>query len=153
MSQEIKIGLAGLGNVGAGVYKNLQRNGDLLAERTGARFVVRKIAVHDTGKDRGFCVPAGLLTTDWNDLVNDPEIDVIVELIGGVEEASRLVSAALTAKKMVITGNKALLAEEGRELVALAEKEDVPLYFEAAVAGGIPIIKVVREALVGNNIQ
>ncbi len=153
MSQEIKIGLAGLGNVGAGVYKNLQRNGDLLAERTGARFVVRKIAVHDTGKDRGFCVPAGLLTTDWNDLVNDPEIDVIVELIGGVEEASRLVRAALTAKKMVITGNKALLAEEGRELVALAEKEDVPLYFEAAVAGGIPIIKVVREALVGNHIQ
>ncbi|MCB2081124.1 MAG: homoserine dehydrogenase, partial [Rickettsiales bacterium] len=117
------------------------------------RFVVRKIAVHDTTKDRGFCVPAGILTTDWNDLVNDPEIDVIVELIGGVAEASRLVRAALTAKKMVITGNKALLAEEGHELVALAEKEDVPLYFEAAVAGGIPIIKVVREALVGNHIQ
>ncbi|MGK0184554.1 MAG: homoserine dehydrogenase [Verrucomicrobiales bacterium] len=153
LSQEIKIGLAGLGNVGAGVYKNLQRNGDLLAERTGARFAVQKIAVHNLSKDRGFSVPDGILTTDWQDLIDDPDIDIIVELIGGVAEASRLVRAALKAKKMVITGNKALLAEEGHELVALAEKEDVPLYFEAAVAGGIPIIKVVREALVGNHIQ
>ena len=153
MSQEIKIGLAGLGNVGAGVYKNLQRNGDLLAERTGARFVVQKIVVNDPTKDRGFSPPDGVLTTSWRDLIDDPDIDVVVELIGGVAEASQLVRAALAAKKMVITGNKALLAEEGHELVALAEKEDVPLYFEAAVAGGIPIIKVVREALVGNHIQ
>ena len=101
LSQEIKIGLAGLGNVGAGVYKNLQRNGDLLAERTGARFVVQKIAVHDPSKDRGFTVPEGVLTTHWQDLVEDPEIDIIVELIGGVAEASRLVRAALMAKKMV----------------------------------------------------
>lgn len=153
LSREIKIGLAGLGNVGAGVYKNLQRNGALLAERTGARFVVRKVAVRDPGKERGFPLPAGMVTGDWQDLVDDPEIQVIVELIGGVDEASRLVRAALSARKIVITGNKALLAAEGRELVALAEKEDVPLYFEAAVAGGIPIIKVVREALVGNHIQ
>lgn len=153
LSQEIKIGLAGLGNVGAGVYKNLERNGALLAERTGARFAVQKIAVHDVTKDRGFTVPDGVLTTNWQDLIDDPDISIIVELIGGVAEASKLVRAALKAKKMVITGNKALLAEEGRELVALAEEEDVPLYFEAAVAGGIPIIKVVREALVGNHIQ
>jgi homoserine dehydrogenase len=153
LNNELKIGLAGLGNVGAGVYKNLERNGGLLSERTGADFVVKRIAVRDAAKDRGLCLPAGMVTTDWQELVDDPEIDIIIELIGGVAEASELVRAALVAKKVVITGNKALLAEEGRELIELAEQEDVPLYFEAAVAGGIPIIKIVREALVGNHIR
>ena len=152
MAATISIGLAGLGNVGAGVYKNLERNGDLLAERTGHRFDVVRVAVRDLGKARDVEVPAARLTTDWRDLVADPAIQVIVELIGGVTEAHELVKSALEAGKIVITGNKALLAEHGHELIALAEKMDVPLYFEAAVAGGIPIIKSVREALVGNHI-
>lgn len=153
MAATLSIGLAGLGNVGAGVYRNLERNGDLLAERTGHRFEVTRVAVRDPGKARDVEVPASKLTTDWRDLVADPEIRVIVELIGGVTEAHELVRAALEAGKIVVTGNKALLAEHGHELIALAEKMDVPLYFEAAVAGGIPIIKSVREALVGNHIQ
>lgn len=149
----VNVGLAGLGNVGAGVYKNLLKNGDLLSDRLGLILKVRRIAVRDLAKERGFDVPAELLTSDWRDLVNDPAIPIIVELIGGTGEAYELVAAALRAKKTVVTGNKALLAERGHELVALAEKNNVPLYFEAAVAGGIPIIKAVREALIGNHIR
>jgi homoserine dehydrogenase len=114
---------------------------------------VTRVAVRDLGKVRDVEVPASKLTTDWRDLVTDPKIQVIVELMGGVTEAHELVRSALEAGKIVVTGNKALLAEHGHELIALAEKMDVPLYFEAAVAGGIPIIKSVREALVGNHIQ
>ena len=149
----VYVGLAGLGNVGAGVYKNLLKNGDLLEDRTGVRIKVRKIAVRSPEKHTALSVPEGMLTTDWRELLNDPEITVIVELIGGVTEAHELVKAAISAGKAVVTGNKALLAEHGHELVALAESRDVPLYFEAAVAGGIPIIKAVREALIGNHIQ
>ncbi len=153
MSKTISIGLAGLGHVGAGVYKNLARNAGLLTERTGHHFAVTKVAVRDLSKPRDVTVPAAALTTSWHDLVDDPGTQVIVELIGGIEEAYELVREALEAGKIVVTGNKALLAERGRELIALAEEKDVPLYFEAAVAGGIPIIKAVREALVGNHIQ
>ncbi|MEZ5302607.1 MAG: homoserine dehydrogenase [Verrucomicrobiales bacterium] len=148
----IHIGLAGFGNVGAGVYKNLKKNAGLLRGRTGVELSIKRVAVKDPTKERGIELPAGLLTGDWRELVADPAIGVIVELIGGVTEAFELVKAALRAKKAVVTGNKALLAEHGKELIALAEEEDVPLYLEAAVAGGIPIIKAVREALIGNHI-
>jgi homoserine dehydrogenase len=150
---KVNVGLAGLGNVGAGVYKNLVRNGDLLADRMGVSLVVKKIAVRDLQKVRDVQVPPELLTSDWRELIDDPHIPIIVELIGGTTDAYHLVKAALEAKKTVVTGNKALLAERGHELVALAEANNVPLYFEAAVAGGIPIIKAVREAMVGNHIQ
>jgi homoserine dehydrogenase len=149
----VHFGLAGLGNVGMGVYKNLLRNGELVASRSGVRLNVRRIAIRDTARHTAAGVPAALLTTDWRDLLTDPEIKVIVELIGGTTDAYDLVKSAILARKAVVTGNKALLAEHGLELVALAEREDVPLYFEAAVAGGIPIIKAVREALIGNNIE
>lgn len=139
--------------MGAGVYKNLQRNGALLAARAGVHIVVKKIAVRDRAKHLAAGVPAELLTTDWRDLIADPQIRIVVELIGGIPEAYELVKSAILAGKTVVTGNKALLAEHGHELVNLAEEHDVPLYFEAAVAGGIPIIKAVREALIGNHIQ
>lgn len=148
----IQIGLAGLGNVGAGVFKNLERNRPLISQRTGADLQIKRIAVRDLTRSRDLSVPAELLTTDWRDLVQDPEIQVIVELIGGTTQAHELVCAALRAKKIVITGNKALLAERGQELFALAEECGVPIYFEAAVAGGIPIIQVLQEGLVGNHI-
>ena len=151
--KSVKIGLAGLGNVGAGVYKNLLKNADLLTGRVGTRIEVGKIALRDAKKDRGIEVPAELITTDWRDLVNDPNLPIIVELIGGTTEAYDLIKAAILARKTVITGNKALLAQHGMELVELAEAQNVPLYFEAAVAGGIPIIKAVREALIGNQIE
>ncbi len=152
-SKSVSIGLAGLGNVGAGVYKNLLKNAEILRDRVGAELRVAKVAVRDLNKARDCEVPAEMLTTDWRDLVNDPSIPIIVELIGGTTEAYELLKASILAKKTVVTGNKALLAERGNELIALAAEHDVPLYFEAAVAGGIPIIKAVREALIGNHIQ
>lgn len=152
-SKSVKIGLAGLGNVGAGVYKNLLKNIDLLTSRVGTRIEVGKIAVRDVTKARAFAVPPELITGNWQDLISDPNLPIIVELIGGTTEAYDLVKSAILAGKTVITGNKALLAERGMELVELAEAKNVPLYFEAAVAGGIPIIKAVREALIGNQIE
>lgn len=148
----IYIGLAGLGNVGAGVYKNLQQNGDLIRQRTGADIQVKRVIVRDLKRLREVSVPEEMLGTDWHDLIEDTDIQVVVELIGGTTTAYDLVCAALRAKKIVVTGNKALLAERGQELFALAEECGVPIYFEAAVAGGIPIIQVLQEGLVGNRI-
>ncbi|MDB6075179.1 MAG: Homoserine dehydrogenase [Verrucomicrobiaceae bacterium] len=149
----IRIGLAGLGNVGAGVYKNLQKNASLIEQRTGASLSVGKVVVRNIAKARDVEVPAELLTTDWRELISDPSLAIIVELIGGTGEAFELVSAALKAKKIVVTGNKALLAERGKELFELAEQCGVPIYFEAAVAGGIPIIQSLQEGLVANHIK
>lgn len=148
----IHIGLAGLGNVGAGVYKNLEKNGDLIRQRTGADIRVKRVVVRDLSRPRDVAVPTEMVSTNWQDLIQDDEIQVIVELIGGTSTAYDLVCAALRAKKIVVTGNKALLAERGQELFALAEECGVPIYFEAAVAGGIPIIQVLQEGLVGNRI-
>ncbi len=148
----IHVGLAGLGNVGAGVHKNLEKNRDLIRQRTGADIRVKRVVVRDPTRARDVQLPEEVLGTDWHALVEDPEIQVIVELIGGTTTAHELVCAALRAKKIVVTGNKALLAERGQELFALAEQCGVPIYFEAAVAGGIPIIQVLQEGLVGNRI-
>jgi homoserine dehydrogenase len=149
----IHVGLAGLGNVGAGVFKNLHANRDLIVQRTGADIRVKRVVVRDLSRSRDVQVPSDCVGTNWQDLISDEEIQVIVELIGGTTTAYDLVCAALRAKKIVVTGNKALLAERGQELFALAEQCGVPIYFEAAVAGGIPIIQVLQEGLVGNRIQ
>jgi homoserine dehydrogenase len=153
MSQSIGIGLAGFGTVGAGVYKNLAANGDLIAQRLDARFDVRRIAVRDIGKARDVGAPAELFTTRLDDLIEDESIRVVVELIGGIETPLAFVKKAIQAGKIVITGNKALLAEHGQEIFKLAREHRVPVFYEAAVAGGIPIIKVVREAFVGNRFE
>ncbi len=152
-SKQLRIGLAGLGNVGSGVYKNLLLNRHILQERTGAHLKVTKIAVRDPGRKRDVDVSPEMLTTEWRELIDDPQIDVIVELIGGDDEAFALITAALEARKVVVTGNKAVLAKHGKQLIELSEKQNTPLYCEAAVAGGIPIIKAVKEALVGNRID
>ncbi len=149
----LQIGLAGFGNVGAGVYKNLLKNRNLLEKRIGRALEVRRIVVRDPAKSRDVELPPGIVTTDLDSLINDDEIDIVVELIGGTERAFDLVKAALERGKTVVTGNKALLAERGKELFALAEEKRTPIYFEAAVAGGIPIIKTVQESLVGNHIE
>jgi homoserine dehydrogenase len=152
-SQAVRIGLAGLGNVGLGVYKNLEKNAGLLRERTGFKLEVTCIAVRDPKKPRDASVSKTRILNGWRDLVVDPEVDIVVELIGGTTEAFELVCSALRAKKPVVTGNKALLAERGQELFKLAEENGVPIYFEAAVAGGIPIIQTVQEGFVGNAIR
>jgi len=149
----LRIGLAGFGNVGAGVYKNLAQNADLLQQRTGHRLEVCRIAVRDPDKPRDVELPADLVTTNLDDLVNDHETDIIVELIGGTDTAFAFVKDSLRAGKAVVTGNKALLAEHGKELFEIADEQKTPIYFEAAVAGGIPIIKTVQESLVGNHVE
>jgi homoserine dehydrogenase len=114
---------------------------------------IRRIAVRDPAKAREGEVPPGLLTARLDDLIDDPEIDIVVELIGGIDDALGLVTRAIRAGKTVVTANKALLAVHGKDLFALAEERGTMIYFEAAVAGGIPIIKTVQESLVGNNIE
>ncbi len=148
--EKIGIGLAGFGTVGAGVYKNLAANRDLIAERSGAEFDVRRIVVRDLKKTRDVAAPAELFTTDLDTLLDDPEIKIVVELIGGTDAALNFVRRAIDSGKIVVTGNKALLAEHGPELFHLANEARVPIFYEAAVAGGIPIIKAVRESFVGN---
>ena len=150
------IGLAGFGTVGSGVWNTLERNGELITGRTGGgvRLHISKILVRDPAKARATKneAPADLFTTDWKALVADPAVEIVVELIGGTTDAFDIVAAALRAKKPVVTGNKALLAERGVELFALSKEFDTPIHFEAAVAGGIPIIKTVQESYIGNRI-
>ena len=150
--RQIGIGIAGLGTVGAGVYKHVAQNRALLTERLGLELVVRRAVVRDVHKPRVAGPPAGELTTRWQDLIDDPEVHIVVELMGGIEEPLALIRAAINAGKIVVTGNKALLAEHGREIFALAAEKKVPVFFEASTAGGIPIIKTIREALIANHI-
>ncbi len=151
--QTFGIGLAGLGNVGAGVFKHLTHNRALLRERLGHELEVRRVAVRDTAKARSVPVPAEMLTTDAASVLDDPAIQIVVELMGQKEESLRFMLGAIERKKTVVTGNKALLAEHGKEIFAAATEHKVPVFFEAAVGGGIPIIKSIREAFVGNHIQ
>ena len=150
--KQIGIGLAGFGVVGAGVYKHLVQNRELLTQRLGLELLVRRIAVRDLKKPRNVDAPAKLFTSRWHDVVDDPEVQVVVELMGGLEEARSLILRSIQAGKMVVTGNKALLAEHGKEIFDLASAKQVPVFFEAAVAGGIPIIQAVRESFVANHI-
>ncbi len=151
--QQFGIGLAGLGNVGAGVFKHLTQNRALLRERLGYELEVKKIAVRDPQRDRGITVPAELVTTRWEELLDDPAVQIVVELMGQQDESLRLILGAIERGKIVVTGNKALLSRHGREIFEAATRHKVPVFFEAAVAGGIPIIKAIREAFIGNHIQ
>jgi homoserine dehydrogenase len=152
--KKIGIGLAGFGTVGQGVYKHLEANRVLMSERLGGlEMEVCKVLVRDASRTRPVRVDPALLTTDWRELVEDDRVRIVVELIGGLEQARELVLAALKRGKIVVTANKALLAEHGHEIFAAAEEHDVPVLFEAAVAGGIPIIKAVQEGFIGNHIE
>ena len=152
MTRTVNIGLIGAGTVGGGVVQALKRNGALMASRLGVRLRVTRVAVRSLRKKRDFKVPQSALSTDWREVVNDPKVDLVVELIGGTTTAKDVVLAALRAGKPVVTANKALLAFHGEKLFAAAEKSGANLYYEASVAGGVPIIKVIREALVGNRV-
>lgn len=150
--RQVNLGMIGGGTVGGGVYEAIRRNGALMASRLGVSLTVRRIAVRDLKKARAVKFPAGLLTTDWHSVVSDPQVDLVIELVGGTTVARQVVLAALKLGKPVVTANKALLSAHGEELFAAAQKHGTNLYYEASVAGGIPIIKVLREGLIGNRI-
>jgi homoserine dehydrogenase len=146
--KEFKVGIIGFGTVGAGVADNILRNGDVIAKRIGIKPILAGIADLDIETDRGVNIPKELLTTDGFGLIDN--VDVVVELVGGTTIAKKFILAALEKGKPVVTANKALLALHGEELFAAAEKSRADIYYEASVAGGIPIIKSLREGLVGN---
>ncbi len=154
MTRPLSVGVAGLGTVGAGVLKLLRDNADIVAARAGRPIAVTAVSARDRSKDRGVPVSGLRWYDDPVALASDPGVDVVVEVIGGSEGPARaLVEAALAAGKPVVTANKALLAVHGAALAAMAEERRVPLAFEAAVAGGIPAIKAVREGLSANRIS
>jgi homoserine dehydrogenase len=154
MSRPLSVGVAGLGTVGGGVLKMLRDNADIVTARAGRPIAVTAVSARDRSKDRGFSVTGLRWYEDAVALAADPAVDVIVELIGGSEGPARaLAEAAIAAGKPLVTANKALLAVHGAELAAAAEERGVPLGFEAAVAGGIPVIKALREGLSGNRIS
>ncbi len=150
--QQVNLGIVGGGTVGGGVFQALQRNGRLMASRLGVKFNVVKMAVRNVRKRRAVKIPAPLLTTDWLSVVNDPRVSIVVELMGGTSIARTVALTALRSGKPVVTANKALLSAHGEELFDVAQQYGTNLYYEASVAGGIPIIKVLREALIGNRI-
>ena len=153
MSELVRVGLLGCGNVGAALVDLVDRQRDAIAARTGLRLEITRVAVRNVEKARGVPLPAGALTHDSASLVADPDIDVVVEVIGGIEPARTLLLDALKAGKPVVTANKELLANMGVDLFEAAEAAGVDLLFEAAVAGGIPLIRPLRESLVGEPIQ
>ncbi len=151
--KQVNLGMIGGGTVGSGVFNALQQNAELIAARTGVRLVVRKVAVKAFDEPRPYAITPALMTLNWKDVVEDPEIQIVTELVGGTGIAKVIVLAALERGKAVVTANKALLSAHGPELFAAAKKAGTNLYYEASVAGGIPIIKTLREALVGNRFE
>lgn len=149
----IGVGLIGFGTVGSGMIKILRLNGQLIEERLGAPIILKKIADLDIDSPRPVQVEKGILTTDVKEIFDDPEISIVVELIGGYEPAKTFILKAIEKEKHVVTANKALLAAHGHEIFSAASERNVDIGFEASVGGGIPVIKAVREGLVGNHIQ
>src|SRR3954452_21348906 len=152
MNASVRVGVLGCGNVGGGLVQLLTTDADAIETRTGVRLELTRVAVRNTAKERGVVIPDGILTHDAEAVVNDPDVDVVVEVIGGIEPARSFILDALKAGKPVVTGNKELLANVGAELFEAAHAAGRDLLFEAAVAGGIPIIRPLRESLAGEPI-
>lgn len=151
-SLKIGVGLLGCGNVGSALAQILIEGGEDITRRTGISFDLRKVAVRSPAKDRPVVLPDGVFTDDAWDVVNDPSVDVVIELMGGIEPARGLITRALELKKPVVTANKELMANVGSDLIALAEQHGIDLLYEAAVGGGIPLIRPLRESLAGERI-
>ena len=153
MMKPIRVGILGIGTVGGGTYTVLKRNQEEIARRAGRGIVVTMIADRDLDRARGFAEGGVTVTDNALDIVNSPDIDIVVELIGGTTIAKDLILSAIAQGKHVVTANKALLANHGTEIFAAAREKGVMVAFEAAVAGGIPIIKALRESLTANRIE
>ncbi|GJL56253.1 MAG: homoserine dehydrogenase [Nitrospirales bacterium] len=152
MKSKITVGMIGLGTVGCGVAKVLYGNAALIAKRVGAPIELVRIADLDITTDRGLAIPDGVLTTNAQSVLEDPAIDIVVELIGGYDPAKRFILKAIAKGQSVVTANKALLAVHGEEIFHAAASGGVDLGFEASVGGGIPIIKALTEGLVANDV-
>lgn len=151
--KNISIGLIGLGNIGTGVVKLLKQNEKLIAQKLGAKLILKKIADINITSPRGVKIPKNLLTTDAREILNDPEISIVIELMGGYEPARTFVLTAIKNGKHVVTANKAMLATYGNDIFPAAQKKGVDIGFEASVGGTIPIIKTLKESLVANKIN
>ncbi|MET0663958.1 MAG: homoserine dehydrogenase, partial [Acidimicrobiales bacterium] len=151
--QRVRVGVLGCGNVGAALVGLIGAQGDVIEARTGLRLEVAKVAVRNMSRERPVELAEGVLTNDAGAVVDDPTIDLVVEVIGGIEPARELIVQAVKSGKPVITANKELLANHGAELFAVAEGASVDLLFEAAVAGGIPLIRPLRESLAGEQVH
>ncbi|MFP4069521.1 MAG: homoserine dehydrogenase [Opitutales bacterium] len=149
----IRIGLLGFGVVGQGVWKNIANNREALERRLGARLEISEVVVRDTAREREVAVPGERISTDASRVVDNAEIDIVCELMGGTGLALELTRRALEQGKIVVTANKALICEHGEELFAIARRTGGHYFYEASVAGGIPIIKTIREALVANRFK
>ncbi len=151
MKKKYKIGFLGLGTVGGGVYKHMTEKYATYTSRFAADYELSKICVRDLSKARAIDIDSALFTQEPLDIVNDPEIDIVCELMGGVDLAYDLTMKALANGKVVISANKAVICEYGKEILAQAKKYNTAYFFESSVAGGIPVIKALREGLVANN--
>jgi homoserine dehydrogenase len=153
MKNGIQVGLMGLGTVGSGVYKILQKNAEDIALRCGVPVTVKKVLVRNLQKERLVNVPRTMLTTDPWELINDPEISILVEVMGGMEETLALILAGFRNGKSVVSANKDLIAENGKQLFDAAEAHGCDFLFEGSVAGGIPIVRPLKQCLAANRIS
>lgn len=147
----IKVGLLGFGTIGTGVVKVFQENSELLRQRLGQSLELVKIVDLDITSDRGVTLAPGMLSTNVEDIIDNPEIDLVIELIGGYEPAKSFILKAIANGKHIVTANKALMAVHGQELIAAANQQHVAVMFEAAVGGGIPVISAIKENLCANH--
>jgi len=150
---KIGVGVLGFGTVGLGVVKIILDDGEMLSQRCGKSISLLKVADLDIETDRGIKIDKNILTTNADDVLNNPDIDIVVEVIGGVNPAKGFIEQALKNGKSVITSNKEVIAKHGPDFITLAKKHNVSILYEAAVAGGIPILHAIRSSLSANNIQ
>jgi homoserine dehydrogenase len=153
MDERVRVGILGCGHVGGALVRLIHDHADVIEARAGVPLEVARVAVHDLAKDRELPLPSRCFTDDAGAVVDDPDVDIVVEVIGGIEPARRLIVDALMGGKPVVTANKELVATHGRELFETAEGAGVDILFEASVGGGIPLIRPLRESLAGDRIR
>ena len=153
MGKTIRVGMLGLGTVGTGVYKVLTQNADAIASRVGASISVEKIVVNNINKERNIKIAPGVLTDNVEEVLDNQDIDIVVEVMGGIKPAQTYILKALRGGKHVVTANKDLIAEHGKELFDAEKEHHTDLFFEASVAGGIPIIRPLKQCLAANRVS
>ncbi len=151
--EAVKIGLIGSGTIGGGFLDLFRNNGEIISEKIGVNLVLEKVADRDLSKLRALQLPEGLITASAEDVIEEPEIDIVIELIGGIEPARSFIISALDHGKYVVTANKDLMATHGDELLSYAQEKDLNIFYEASVGGGIPLIRPLKQSLVSDRIH